>query len=248
MVRRDLKEVPPCYSQKSCLVKRVSLFTLHSFCSSKHGGLSVCKVKMELYWHPSAHCCVSLSACVCVKVYPPIIPSLLLLCRLIPQTCHTSLPRPVRDDLRVEEHIKTAQTAAEAMITNHGFSLYLFSFLPWVAISFCLLIPAVPRNLAVHSPSPNMHFLHLPPVLHICPPHPVVHDKVSPVKREEINDGRRRMNVCPVRFIIQSFLYHFYTFGFTIELQSCPILLEMFKTWTSLFSLSYNSLSGAALQ
>lgn len=118
MVRGDLKEVPPCYSQKSFLVKRVSLFTLHSLCSSKHGWLSVCKVKMELYWHPSAHCCISLSACVCVKVYPPIIPSLLLLCRLIPQTCHTSLPRPVSDDLRVEEHIKAARTAAEAMITK----------------------------------------------------------------------------------------------------------------------------------
>lgn len=248
MIRRDFKEVPPCSSQKSCLVKRVSLFTLHSLCSSKHGWLSVCKVKMELYWQPSAHCCISLSACVCVKVYPPIIPSLLLLCRLIPQTCHTSLPRPVRDDLQVEEHIKAAQTAAEAMITKPRPLPSTFSFLPQAAISFCVLIPAVPHNLSVHSPSPNIHFLHSPPVLHICPSHLEVRDKVSPVKREEINDGRSRMNVCPMRFIIQWFLYHFYTLGITIELQSCPILPQMFKTWTSLFSLSYNSLSGAALQ
>lgn len=168
------------------------------------------------YIHPS-----SPPSCCCAGSFPkPVI----LLC-----------PAPWGTTCEWKSILKQPRRQRKLWLPNHAFSLYLFSFLPWAAISFCVLIPAVPHNLAVHSPGPNIHF------------HPVVHDKVSPVKREEIKDGRRRMNVCPVRFIIQSFLYHFYTLGFTIELQSCPILPQIFKTWTSLFSLSYNSLSGAAL-
>lgn len=136
--------------------------------------------------------------------------------------------------------LKQPRRQRKLWLPNHAFSLYLFSFLPWAAISFCVLIPALPHNLPVHSRVLTYIF---------CPPHPVVHDKVSPVKRKEINDGRRRrMNVRPMRFIIQWFLYHFYTLGITTQLQSFPILRQMFKTWTSLFSLSYNSFSGAALQ
>lgn len=111
---------------------------------------------------------VCVSVCVCIFKYmrisavhlmwhPPIIPSHWLLCRLIPQTCHTSppstLPARQRRGTTVRETgiLKPPRRQPLLWIPKHASSAPFQSSLGWPSPP-ATPSPAPPNNLLVHSP------------------------------------------------------------------------------------------------
>lgn len=135
--------------------------------------------------------------------HPPIIPSHWLLSRLIPQTCHTSPPsalRPAspsaaRDDGASDGRTEAPRRQRLLWIPKHASSTLLRSSLGWPSPP-AARSPAPPNNLPVHSPCLTVVYTSASACLAL--PSFFSCRAWQAKSGGGINDGRRRVKVCPV--------------------------------------------------
>lgn len=191
------------------------------------GTLLLCALSAASYF-----LCVYVSKYICTS--PP------------PSWCSPgSYPKPVTllrpalrgSTVRADGHTEAPQTAAACyMNTKARLFLSFFTPPPERPSPSATRSPAPPHNLLVHSPSES-HLCLLLSCISVLLMLSCMTNKVGPVRREEINDGRqRRMKACPTRFIIRWLLYHT-VFAPPANCRAAQVCPRCLATWTSLFTL-----------